>query len=40
MKKLCMEYDLEKKLNVILDQERAGLIVTSRIRWAEHGKMS
>ena len=41
IKKICMELDdLEKKLNGILDQETAGLIVRSRIKWAEHGEKS
>ena len=41
IKKICMEIDdLEKKLNGILDQETAGLIVRSRIKWAEHGEKS
>ena len=31
---------LEKDLNEILDKETAGLIVRSRIKWAEHGEKS
>ena len=31
---------LEADLNTIVDQETAGLIVRSRIRWAEHGERS
>ena len=31
---------LEADLNKIVDQETAGLIVRSRIRWAEHGERS
>ena len=31
---------LEADLNKIIDQETAGLIVRSRIEWAEHGEKS
>ena len=31
---------LQAELNIIIDQETAGLIVRSRIKWAEHGEKS
>ena len=31
---------LEEKYNTILDYETAGLIVRSRMKWAEHGEKS